>query len=261
MLAAAVAFAFGAVWGSFLNVCIHRIPYGLSLVHPPSRCPHCLARIAPYDNVPVLGYLWLRGRCRRCRMRISPLYPFVEAAMGIAFAALYVRHGLGWPFFYGAAFVGFLLTLAFIDWRHFLLPDSVTLSGAAFGLAGAAWAENHSFLRALLGAALGAGLMLAMYAAYYFLRRSEGMGLGDVKMMLLVGAFLGPKGVLWTLFFASGAGILYAAWLAVRRRATWQTALPYGTFLSLGALVWFFAGERIEAWYWRKSLELIKSLS
>jgi leader peptidase (prepilin peptidase) / N-methyltransferase len=255
-----VAFAFGAVWGSFLNVCIHRIPYGLSVVRPASRCPWCFSRIAPWDNIPVLSWLWLRGRCRRCRMGISPRYPLVEAATGAAFAALAARHGLAAPFFYEAAFFALLVALAFIDWEHFILPDGLTLGGAAAGLAGAPFVEGHSLAWAAAGAALGAGMMLAMYWGYRWWRGVEGLGLGDVKLMLMMGAFLGPKGALFSVLYASVGGLLWAAWLAARGRAGWRTALPYGTFLGLGGIVHLFWGAAIEARYWSVSMSLAERL-
>jgi leader peptidase (prepilin peptidase)/N-methyltransferase len=248
---AGAAFVFGATLGSFLNVCIARIPYGLSVVYPPSRCPSCMGRIAPWDNVPILAWFWLWGRCRKCRLPISFQYPFVEFLSGACAVHLFLRFGFSWELFYYFFFTASLIILLFIDWRHYILPDEITISGGILGLAGSVWVEGHGLLRSTAGAAVGALGLILLYYGYLWLRKREGLGWGDVKMLFLMGAFLGTHGVLWSVMLASFTALAFALVLAWRHRAGWFTAIPYGTFLGTGGLVFLFFGEQLQAAYWR----------
>jgi len=232
------AFALGAIVGSFANVCIHRMPRGESVVSPPSRCPRCGERIAFYDNVPILSWLLLRGRCRRCGSAISFRYPLVEGAMALLFLSASLAYGPT-PEALAAMLLGSAsLILVATDLESRILPDEVTLGTLALGLllAGArdvlgrragqpfVLADSHAF-EAVLGAALGAGFLLAVRAAYEKLRGMEGMGLGDVKMIAMIGALTGPVGTLLALFLASLAGALLGGALAGFRRLSWGFAL------------------------------------
>jgi leader peptidase (prepilin peptidase)/N-methyltransferase len=233
----AVFAAVGAITGSFANVCIHRLPRGESVVRPPSRCPACGAGIAFYDNVPVLSWLVLGGRCRACRAPISPRYPLVEAAG----AAIFLAAALLWgptPVAAGGALLALAgLILVFTDLETRTLPDEVTLGTLALGLLVAAvrdrtasapgapfWAAHGHLVEAALGAAAGAAFLELVRRAYAALRGQEGMGGGDVKMLAMAGAFTGPAGVFLTLFFASLAGTLVAGGAALVRRARWAAA-------------------------------------
>ena len=229
-------FALGAIIGSFANVCIHRLPRGESVVTPRSRCPRCGTPIAGWDNVPVLSWLLLRGRCRACRVPISPRYPLVEALVGALFLAAVLRHGIGLPAFAGALLATAAVILAATDLESRILPDEVTLGVLVLGLLLAAGRDLRAvetrgaeaftghLLPALVGAAFGAAVVWGVGAAYRRLRGAEGMGLGDVKMIAMIGAFVGPAGVLLTLFSASLVGTVLAGLPALLRTVAWRIA-------------------------------------
>lgn len=176
----------GLVFGSFFNVVIYRLPRGLNLSRPPSACPGCGAHIKPYDNVPVISYLLLGGKCRRCGQKISPIYPAVEALTALGFALVYLAAGrmLSLEFFAGCLFTSALIVLGFIDARHQILPDAITLPGLVLALVYAFFRDDLTFRGALLGAVVGAGFLLLVYGAYLLIRKKEGLGMGDVTMML-----------------------------------------------------------------------------
>lgn len=280
----ALFFLVGMVVGSFLNVCITRIPEGVSIVTPPSRCPRCGKPIKPYDNVPVFGWLWLRGKCRSCRLPISPMYPLVELVTGLLFVLCYLEFGLTQAAVKWLFFTCLIIILAITDLRVRLLPDLLNGPGFAVGMLFSAvvpprdgiapWLIWSLFRRlppppvlglveGLLGAALGSFLLWSAASLYRLLRGREGMGMGDVKMMAMVGAFLGVRGALLTILLGTFLGtvvgvsviaILYTlGWgrdLAERasrrglgslRALRWtivsQYQLPLGTFLGIAALV------------------------
>jgi len=237
----------GLVFGSFFNVVIYRLPRGLNLSRPPSACPGCGARIKPYDNVPILSYVLLRGQCRACGRRISPVYPAVEAMTAAGFVLVYLHAGraVNLEFLAGCVFTGALIILGFIDAEHQILPDAITLPGLVLALAYSFFRTDLDFRGALLGAVVGAGFLLVVYAVYFAVRRKEGLGLGDVTMMLMVGAFLGPLSTLLVLILASFAGALFGVYLIVRKGKDVQFALPFGTFIAPAAFVALLWGERI----------------
>jgi len=245
----AFAVLFGLVWGSFLNVVIHRLPLGRSLVSPRSRCPSCGKPVAAYDNVPLLSYVVLGGRCRHCRVSIAVRYPFIEAAVGAASLLSFVRHHLSLDYAAELAFVAAVVALIFIDFDHQILPNSITLPGMGLGLALAGPRVDVSFLDALLGALLGAGLLYFVSEVYLRLRKVEGLGMGDVKMMGMVGAFVGWKGVLLTLFLGSLSGTLVGLVVMAASKGDLRTKLPFGTFLGMGAIATVYLGERLIGWY------------
>jgi leader peptidase (prepilin peptidase)/N-methyltransferase len=239
----------GLVVGSYLNVVIHRLPRGISTVLPRSRCPSCGAAVAARDNVPVLSYLVLRGRCRHCRAPISPRYPLVEAATGSLFLASYLQFGLTLAAAAGALYGSLLIALAMIDAEHLLLPDRITLPGIALGLGLSHWLPWSGLPAALLGAALGGAVLLGLWGGWLLLRGEEGMGLGDVKMLAMIGAFLGWRGMLVALFVAALAGSAVGLALLASGRGGLKTRLPFGTFLALGGLAGLFAGPALSRWY------------
>lgn len=231
-----LVFALGAIIGSFANVCIFRLPKGESVVSPRSRCPGCRKPIAAWDNVPVISWLLLQGRCRSCRAPISPRYPLVEALVGAIFLSAAVLHGLGPVALSGAILATAAVILAATDLDARVLPDEVTIGVLGLGLLLALWrdaaavrAEGPAALAghlvpALAGAAFGAALVWGVGAAYRLLRGAEGMGMGDVKMIAMIGAFVGPGGVLLTLFGASVAGTAIAGLPALLRNLSWRAA-------------------------------------
>jgi len=301
VLASAI-FVFGLAFGSFLNVCIYRLPLGLSVVTPRSACPECKEPIAFYDNLPVLSWLILGGRCRHCKSKISPRYLMIELLTGLLFLACYAYFGLTLSTLKYCTFAFLLLGLIFTDAETKLLPDKMTLPGLALGLifsllvpvndlasqflpgmvslpfSGDILARLLSLLDALLGAAVGASFIYCAGAIYLRWRGTEGMGFGDVKLMAMVGAFLGIKLTVFTIFTASVAGsffgltTVFVVWLkrthrfakrlanaqAARRRG-WQSAqmvyrhyqMPFGVFLGSMALVAFFVGNEFLSWYGR----------
>jgi leader peptidase (prepilin peptidase)/N-methyltransferase len=242
---------FGLVWGSFLNVVIYRVPRGLSLLRPPSSCPGCGARILPYDNVPVLSYLILRGTCRKCGQRISPVYPTVEALTALAFLLVYDRSGrlVGLEFIAGCLFASALIALGFIDYFHQVLPDAITMPGLVLSLVYSFFRDDLTFRGALFGAVTGAGFLLLVYGAYRLIRKKEGLGMGDVTMLLMIGAYLGLPRTFLTLILGSFVGALVGVFFIVRRKKDLQFALPFGTFLAPAAFVAALWGEQIISIY------------
>lgn len=263
-------FLFGIIIGSFLNVCIHRLPRGESVVAPRSRCPACGRPIAAWDNIPLLSYLLLGGKCRHCRRRISPLYFFVELAAGLLFLFSYSLFGLSSEFFRQIVFGSLLLVLVMTDWQTRLLPDRVTFPGMGLGVLFAlvvpigdgsgSWLLQRaglaslslpvvSLLEALLGALAGGGLLYALGEIYFRLRHREGMGFGDVKMMAMVGCFLGPKLALLTILLGSlGGSVIGLVMIAALRKGS-DYELPFGTFLGVAAFVASVWGWPILRWY------------
>jgi leader peptidase (prepilin peptidase) / N-methyltransferase len=238
----------GLAVGSFLNVCIHRLPRDSSIVNPPSSCPNCGHMLRWYDNVPVVSYAWLRGRCRSCRTPISIRYPIVEIVTMLVFLLhLYV---FGWSALMAVrlVFACALIVLFAIDLEHHLLPNVITLPGIAVGLIFSVIVPP-GIRDALLGALLGGGVLWLIGEAYFRYSGQQGMGGGDVKMLAMIGAFLGWKLVLVTLVMSSVAGSLIGMLVIASRRGGMKYALPYGTFLALGGLVASLAGGKIVDWY------------
>lgn len=235
----------GLIAGSYLNVVIHRLPRQLSTVLPRSRCPQCGSLIRPYDNVPVLSWLLLRGRCRTCKSPISARYPFVEALTAGLFVLAVERFGPTRSAVAAAGLSALLLALAAIDLEHLILPDKLTIPGIVVGVALQPWIGWVGVRGALIGAALGAGILLVAYGGWWLVRREEGLGLGDVKMLALVGAFLGWRGVVVTLFLGALAGAVVGVALLVARRGDAKSRLPFGTFLAAGALVALYFGPAL----------------
>ena len=230
----AALFLLGLVVGSFLNVLIHRLPAGQSVVFPGSRCPACAAPIRVRDNLPVVSWFWLGGRCRDCRGRISVRYPLVELLTGALFVwapeggdpALVVSRLL---------LLSLLLALAVTDWEQLVLPDALTLPGAALGLVLSGPRSDLDLLSSAAGALLGAALLFALRALWLRFRGVEAVGLGDVKLLLLIGAFLGPSAALGAVALAAALGVLVAGPLLLLGRIRRDTPLPFGTLLALSA--------------------------
>lgn len=244
------ALLFGLVVGSFANVCIHRVPLEQSVVHPPSRCPSCGAFVRPLDNLPVLGFLRLRGRCRSCQARISPRYPIVEATNGLLWMALLAWRGLSVQTLVGLVLMTTLLVLSFIDFDHHLLPNVITFPGIAAGLAASVLPGSPLAPLQSAAAALGAYLAFLVVAkSYKKIRGVEGLGQGDWKMAAMLGAFLGWQKVLLTVFLASVVGTLVGLGLILWRGKGARYALPLGTFLGVAGILVVFAGDPMVAWY------------
>jgi leader peptidase (prepilin peptidase) / N-methyltransferase len=237
----------GFAVGSFLNVCIHRIPRGESIAWPGSHCPTCQHPLRWYDNVPVVGYLALRGRCRYCRAPISPRYPVVETVTGLMFLGLVLLYPPGVLLVVRLVFGCALIVLFAIDLDHHILPNVITLPGILIGFA-LSFVGPPGWQSSLLGIVLGGGIPFAIAWTYEKVRGHEGLGMGDVKMLAMIGAFLGWPLMLLSLVLASFTGsIVGAGFIAAGKGARY--ALPFGTFLAVGALTAVVAGDAILAWY------------
>lgn len=251
-------FYLGSIVGSFLNVCIHRLPRGESIVSPPSHCPHCKAPIRPYHNVPIVSYLLLRGRCPSCGARISPRYLAVEILTATAFLGLYLRYMPDIPAaaIY-TAFVSSLIVVFFIDLRYQIIPDGISIGGMiASVVASAFYPPLHSagswtgsIIASLAGLAAGGGIFWLIRLVGSKVFGKEAMGFGDVKLMAYIGALLGWKMVLLTTFFSSLTGSAVGAYLLATRRAGARSEVPFGPFLCLGAVVALLWGEQLVQWY------------
>jgi leader peptidase (prepilin peptidase)/N-methyltransferase len=238
---------FGLAVGSFLNVCIHRLPREQSLVWPSSHCPGCQAPLGWYDNIPLVSYILLRGRCRRCGMRISPMYPAVELATALLFAGAFVTFGsvlLISRLVFGCA----MLVLLVIDLQHRILPNVITLPGIVAGFA-FSLVSPPGWVSSLAGIVAGGGVLLLLSEAYYRVRGEEGLGMGDVKMLAMIGAFLGWQLMLVTLVLSSCLGSVVGLSLIALKKGDMKYALPFGSFLAIGAAVAGVAGDALLRWY------------
>ena len=244
----AMAGLFGAIIGSFLNVVIYRLPRGQSLVTPPSRCRNCGYLLRWFDNIPVLSWTLLRGRCRKCGAGVSWQYPIVELITAALFVLVVWLTPIGPLLATRLLLVCILIALFGIDLEHQILPNSITLPGIVIGLllsliAPPGWKD------ALIGTLLGGGILYAIAGGYYLWRREEGMGMGDVKMLAMIGAFLGWQAVLVTLVLSSFSGAFIGLGLMAAQRGNMKFALPFGTFLAIGAIIAMLVGEPLVAWY------------
>lgn len=239
----------GLIVGSYLNVVIHRLPLGISTVTPASHCPACGNAVRALDNLPIVSWLLLRARCRDCGAVISWRYPVVELATGAGFAGAVARFGPTYEALAGALLFALLLALAGIDLEHFLLPDKLTLTGLALGLGLQLLVPTGSLARGLAGALVGAGFLLAVAGAWELVKGFEGMGLGDVKMLAMIGAFLGVSGVAVTLVVGTLVGSAVGLGLIAARRGAMSSKLPFGVFLAVGGAVALFAGDALVASY------------
>lgn len=266
---------FGLVIGSFLNVCIYRIPLGKSVVFPGSACTACGMPIRPYDNIPVLSYILLRGRCRACGKSISLQYPFVELTTGAAFFSCALKWNFAPPTFVNTVLLSIVIILIFTDLHHRILPNVLTLPGIVAGIllsplqsrsyysfdplagriASMLWTGNPDaalpWTGSMLGAILGGGLLLLFGLGYEKLRKRQGLGMGDIKMMAMVGAFLGWPLAILTIMAGSLFGTFIGIFLMVFRHSSLQTKLAFGVFLGIGAAISLFYGLPFLFWYLR----------
>ena len=242
------AILLGAVIGSFLNVCIHRLPLRESLLWPRSRCPRCAKTIAWYDNLPVLSYFWLRGRCRACRRPISWRYPLVEALNAAGYGLIIWRFGFSASALVYLLLWSSLIVISFIDLDHMIIPDRITLPGIALGLV-AGTLLLPRWWDSVVGLLVGGGILYFMAWISPYLFGKEGMGGGDIKLLAMIGAFLGWKPAILTIFFGGLLGAVVGVTLMGVRVITREAYLPFGPFLSLGAGVAILYGQEILTWY------------
>ena len=249
------AFVFGAIIGSFLNVCIARIPAEESILRPASHCPRCGSPIRPWDNIPIFSYVvLLRGHCRDCQSPIAARYPLVEALTGGLFVLVVYRFGISPIVIAYLAFVAALVVVSFIDLDHQIIPDAISLPGTLVGLLLARLGYGVSLTESFDGALLGGGLLYAVAAGYEWLKGREGMGGGDIKLMAMVGSFLGWKAVLVTLIVGSLFGAIVGVAMILGRGADSNVPIPFGPFLAVGALVALLYGNQLLGWYFHLML-------
>jgi leader peptidase (prepilin peptidase)/N-methyltransferase len=250
LFALIAAGAFGAIVGSFLNVCIYRVPLGKSIVWPASGCPACGRELSWYENIPVVSFLALRARCRTCQAPISIRYPLVEALTSALFVCAWWYYGPG-PLLASRLVFGCALIVLFaIDLEHHLLPNAITLPGIVAGFAFSFFAEP-GWMASLIGILAGGGVLYLVAVVYYWVRHEEGLGMGDPKMLAMVGAFLGWKLTLVTLMLASLTGSVVGLGMILAGRGSMKYALPFGCFLAVGAAASGTVGPALLDWYLR----------
>jgi leader peptidase (prepilin peptidase)/N-methyltransferase len=239
-----IVFMFGLIIGSFCNVVIYRLPQGKSIITPGSHCRSCTAPIHPWDNIPVLSYLLLGGRCRACKEHISLRYPSVELVSGVLYVVLWFKFGFSIPFAVYAALTSTLLAVALIDYDHKIIPNTISLPGIVIGLGLSLWALPITPLVSLLGILIG-GAFFYLIA----LVSKGGMGGGDIKLIAMIGAFLGWQGALFTIFSGALLGSLVGVMLMVLGRKGRKDKVPFGPFLSCGAILFILYGDNLIRWY------------
>lgn len=233
----------GAAIGSFLNVCIYRITAGKSIVFPSSFCPNCGHPIRLYDNIPVVSYLVLRGRCRNCNEKISLRYPVVELITALLAALLFREYGLTLQFLSAFLFTCALIIIAFIDLKHQIIPDVITLPGIVLFFLLAVFLMDVPFLDSVFGILIGGGCLYLIAVVYQLVRKREGMGGGDIKLLAMIGAFLGWKSLLFVLLASSLSGAIVGVSVMIYKGKDMKYAVPFGPFLSIAAVAYIFFGE------------------
>ena len=243
-------FIFGSCIGSFLNVCIYRIPDSRSIVKPRSMCPECNSLIRFYDNIPILSYLLLMGKCRRCGAKISARYPAIELLTGILACACFIKFGFSAEAIIYFCLMAALVVISFIDIDHKIVPDSISLPAIPIGLISSFVLPSIHFTEAFIGMLVGGGILYFIAWSYQFITGKEGMGGGDIKLLAMIGAFIGWKGVLVAIFIASATGAFVGFFLMLVAHKNMKYAVPFGPFLSMGAIVYIFKGSELIQWYY-----------
>jgi leader peptidase (prepilin peptidase)/N-methyltransferase len=242
-------FLIGISLGSFMNVCIYRLPAGKSIVWPPSSCPKCGERVKFYDNIPVLSYILLRGKCRACRGTISWQYPLVELAIGLLSLTMFIRYGLTYQYFLYLLFACGLFVISLIDLHHQIIPDAISLPGIPAGLAASFVIPDITWLDSIIGILAGGGSLYLVARVYEWLRGHEGMGGGDIKLLAMIGAWMGWRALPLIVLISSVVGTLAALIFLIYSGKGFRTRIPFGPFLSLGAVIHLFFGNELTRWY------------
>jgi len=248
---AVLSFLLGLVLGSFINVCIYRIPEKMSIVNPGSHCRTCSAVLKWYDNIPLLSYLILRGRCRQCGAPIRFRYPLVEGLAGVLSLALFLRHGLGFVYLHLMVFSLSLVTISFIDLDHMIIPDILSIPGMIIGIPASFLVNDVSVLDSLIGILAGGGTFYGIACGYSLLTGKDGMGGGDIKLIAMIGAWMGWRPLPIVVLVSALAGTLIGGIFIFASGKGLQARIPFGPFLAIGALVYVFFGNEIILWYMR----------
>ena len=237
------AFIFGAAIGSFLNVCIFRLPAETSIVKPRSQCPHCKHPLRYYDNIPLISFFFLRGKCRDCGGAISWRYPLVELITALLALLLFIKFGLTLSFLIYFIFTAVLIVITFIDLDHQIIPDILTLPGIPIFFLAAIFLVKIPWMEALIGLLIGGGVLLAIAFVYELLTKREGMGGGDIKLLAMIGGFLGWKSLIFVLLFSSFSGAIVGITAMIIKKQDMKYAVPFGPFLSAAAVAYLFWGD------------------
>jgi leader peptidase (prepilin peptidase)/N-methyltransferase len=237
------AFIFGAALGSFLNVCIFRLPDKISIIKPRSRCPRCHNPVRYYDNIPLISYIVLRGKCRDCGEKISWIYPLVELITALLALLLFLKFGPTLKCLIFFIFAAVLIVITFIDWNHQIIPDIITLPGIPIFFLTAIFLVKLPWSEALLGLLIGGGILLAIAVVYELISKREGMGGGDIKLLAMIGGFLGWKSLMFILLFSSFSGAVVGITAMIIKKQDMKYAVPFGPFLSAAAIAYLFWGN------------------
>ncbi len=248
---AVFVFLFGAAIGSFLNVCIYRIPLEQSVVSPRSRCMSCGAEVRWYDNIPILSWFLLRGRCRSCGVSFSIRYPMIELLCACLTLLLFLRFGISVPFFVYFVLVASLIVITFIDFDHQIIPDEISLPGIGIGFIASFFMPEPDWISSGLGILAGWGGLAIIFYSYLWLTGREGMGGGDAKLLAMLGAFLGLKAVPFIIFVSSLVGTVAGVTIMLLQRKGRHLAIPFGPYLAFGAVLYIFYGSWLIDWYLR----------
>ena len=248
---AVFSFVLGLILGSFLNVCIHRIPLRQSIVNPPSHCPGCGQKIRFYDNIPLISYIVLLGKCRQCRQPIPLRYPLVELIMGLLSLSLYFKYHMHYLYFLFLIFTGALLVISFIDLQHQIIPDIISIPGILLGFLISVFFDHITWYDSLIGILGGGGALFLVAVIFEKVTGKEGMGGGDVKLLAMIGAWMGWKSLPFVVLASSFSGLILGGGSLLLARRGLRSTIPFGPFLALGALAYLFFGHEIMGWYFR----------
>lgn len=241
---------FGLAVGSFLNVCIYRIPLKKSIIRPPSSCPHCGVRIKYYDNIPLVSFLFLLGKCRYCHSPLSWQYPAVETLTGAISLILFIKYGLNYQYFIFFLFLASLLVISFIDLHHKIIPDIFSLPGIVLGLVASLIIGHISWTDSLIGTIAGGGGLFLVAITYETITGKEGMGMGDVKLLAMIGAWMGWRALPLIILISSLSGVIIGSAMLLAGGKGIRARIPFGPFLSLAAFLNFFFGQKLATWYY-----------
>ena len=242
-------FIIGACIGSFLNVCIYRLPKEESIISPPSHCPFCKNRLKWYHNIPILSYIFLKGKCAYCGEKISIRYLVVEFLSGIFLIINYNLYGFSFNFFFYTVFIYLTIIVIFADLKYMIIPDEVTIGGIIIGFIMSFFSSSISWQQSLLGILIGGGILYVVIILFYIITKKEGMGGGDVKLLAMIGAFLGIKSIFFVIFVGSLLGLIVSIPFMLIKKKGKDSQIPFGPFLSIAGIIYLYEGEKILNWY------------
>ncbi|MBE8221432.1 MAG: prepilin peptidase [Bdellovibrionales bacterium] len=242
-------FLLGLIWGSFANVVIYRLPLKKSVVKPPSSCPKCKKNIAWHDNIPVLSWIFLKGMCRHCKNKISVRYPIVELLMAIMFTSIYIKFGFQWYLLELIILTFGLISISFIDLDHMIIPDVLSLGGIVVGLFGGLLNPDRSIIDAFLGILFGGGFFWLTAYLYFILKKQEGLGGGDIKLLAWIGAVLGWKAIPFIILVSSFVGLLFGGLILLISKKKLNQAIPFGPYIVVATFLYLFFGATLTSWY------------